>query len=258
MLKDQSLLFSLCLHGALFAGLCQLSLPANVSAAAIENKPDSMAPITVVSVSAVQLQAAMTVAPSATAVYEQALEDHIQAIEQETLALQELIRLSQESLALQKDAYSELAEGSFGPPPDNGGAKRLQAVSEHPVAFENWVDPDASAPVNEKATPPRQTAPTKRKSGAVDVSVDPLIVYRHQLISHIKLFLPTNVGEVNCSAVLALSPSGQLLSADFNEHVNDGCEPVRQAIRRAGVLPGSKDPSVMPYLSSIELRFRYG
>lgn len=270
MFKDSSFWISCAIHLTLGVVLVLSPLPFSgeqgqqpriVTPQSVEPSP---APVTVNAISAQDLAALMK-PYSVDEQYAQALTNQISATEEATSALTKLIELTQASVEVTEQAPSIVEQ------PEPIVTKPVAASHEHilaktkrvvekkdtepkltPSTFENWMEPD------EPIRAERRGSASKKRPPGVEVSVDPLLIYQHQLVSHIKLFLPQGAGAVDCSVRLSLSPGGHLLSAHFNDNTYNGCEKVRQAIRRAGKLPGSRDPDVIPFLNDMELNFRHG
>lgn len=89
------------------------------------------------------------------------------------------------------------------------------------------------------------------------ISVDPLLVYRHQLIAFIKKNLPEHGVYGSCELQLNLAPDGQMLSVNYNSEQGTGCDGVRHALLKVRRLPGSADKSVIPYLSDLVMHIEH-
>ena len=234
-----------------------------------ENQTISTAPaISVISISANDLDQLLRKPPSADDLYAQALMRQIAATEHETNALSHLVDLTEQSIretpAISPEA-ADVKTDQFSVDQAVLEETRERAPSLEPIPYEDWSVASVTTDAEQAKSIDQQIKPVQAnnnardgRTGIVSVSVDPLIVYQHQLISHIKLYLPRSESHVQCSVKLSLSDSGQILAISFNTQKATGCDAVRQAIARAGKLPGSKDPDVLPFLSSLELQFNHG
>lgn len=233
-----------------------------------QNNPTSPA-ISVISISANDLEQMLRKPPSADDLYAQALMRQIAATEHETNALSHLVELTEQSIretpAISPEAV-HVKTDQFSVAKKAVIEERLErAHSLEPVPYEDWsvaslkTDAESAKSIDQQREPVQANNNARdERSGIVSVSVDPLVVYQHQLISHIKLYLPRSENHVECSVKLSLSDSGQILAINFDTQKATGCNAVREAIARAGKLPGSKDPDVLPFLSSLELQFNHG
>lgn len=146
--------------------------------------------------------------------------------------------------------------------------KKVEKPKTPNVASQKKTRPHAPLPhVNRPSMQAYEGAPTTSvhsqektaTTGAegLTISVDPLLVYRHQLIAFIKKNLPEHGVYGSCELQLNLAPDGQMLSVNYNSEQGTGCDGVRHALLKVRRLPGSTDKSVIPYLSDLVMHIEH-
>lgn len=255
MLHRHAWAASIGLHAILFCILTRVAMPPEsqafdaMSSVVPATVPATEQMIPLRSVSAAELATLNKNTSTANTRYIDALEEKIAATESATAALAELIRLTEQSMpSPTAKPPAKITEDI--PSPTAEPVRMAQHES-----FPGMINEPTEAELTLVQAQEQPQAPLEE----LVISVDPLLVYRYNVIKHIKAHLPGTVNAPSrCDVTLSLSPQGELLRADFMSTVPQECEAVRQAVRRAGRLPGSQDPNVIPYLSEMVLRIDHG